>query len=44
MKTIESKAFTGTRAWQAIDIMNVNNITCRLHWTDKPYVWHVNGH
>lgn len=42
MKIIRSKAFTGERAWAALDIANMNGITTRLHWTDKPYKWHVN--
>ena len=23
-------------------IANMNGITTRLHWTDKPYEWHIN--
>lgn len=42
MKIIRSKQFTPDKAWQALDIANMNGITTRLHWTDKPYKWHVN--
>jgi len=42
MKFIESRAFTAARAWGALDIANMNGITVRLHWTDRPYEWHVN--
>lgn len=42
MKIIRSKDFTGSRAWEALDIANMNGITTRLHWTDQPYRWHVN--
>ncbi|MHC8321536.1 cupin domain-containing protein [Pseudomonas sp. GB2N2] len=42
MKVIRSKSFTADRAWGALDIANMNGITTRLHWTDKPYKWHVN--
>ena len=42
MEIIRSKEFTATRAWGAIDISNMNGITTRLHWTDKPYKWHIN--
>jgi mannose-6-phosphate isomerase-like protein (cupin superfamily) len=42
MKVIRSKEFTGTRAWEAIDIANMRGITTRLHWTDMHYRWHVN--
>ncbi|HVE57737.1 MAG TPA: hypothetical protein VNB22_12965 [Pyrinomonadaceae bacterium] len=42
MRTIKSKDFTAKKAWEAIDIANINGVTTRLHWTDKPYKWHVN--
>jgi mannose-6-phosphate isomerase-like protein (cupin superfamily) len=42
MKIIRSKEFTAARAWDALDIANMNGITTRLHWTDQPYQWHIN--
>jgi mannose-6-phosphate isomerase-like protein (cupin superfamily) len=42
MKVIRSRQFTASRAWGAIDVANMSGITTRLHWTDKPYKWHVN--
>ena len=30
------------KTWGAKDIANMNGITTRLHWTDKPYKWHIN--
>ena len=42
MKFISAKEFTGTSAWQALPIANMNGITTRLHWTDQPYKWHTN--
>jgi mannose-6-phosphate isomerase-like protein (cupin superfamily) len=42
MKIIRSKEFKPTKAWDALDIANMNGITTRLHWTDKPYKWHIN--
>lgn len=42
MEIIRSKKFTSETAWGAKDIANMNGITTRLHWTDKPYKWHVN--
>lgn len=42
MKVIRSKEFTADKAWQTLDIANMQGITTRLHWTDKPYKWHVN--
>ncbi|WP_136486678.1 cupin [Vibrio sp. H11] len=42
MEIIRSQEFTADRAWGAKDIANMSGITTRLHWTDKPYIWHVN--
>ncbi|SDC20442.1 cupin [Acinetobacter boissieri] len=42
MKIINSKKFTGNKAWDALDITKFNTTTIRLHWTDQPYIWHVN--
>ena len=42
MKIIRSHEFTGESAWDSIGIANMNGITTKLHWTDKPYKWHVN--
>ncbi len=42
MKIIKSKAFKPDTAWAALDIANMGGITTRLHWTDKPYKWHIN--
>ncbi len=43
MRKIAPEDFTGTRAWDALDIERFTGATTvRLHWTDKPYKWHVN--
>lgn len=42
MRTVKGKDFKADKAWGAIDIANINGVTTRLHWTDKPYKWHVN--
>ncbi|MBA4255992.1 MAG: cupin [Polaromonas sp.] len=42
MKIIRGKDFRAERAWGALDIANMNGTTVRLHWTDRPYRWHVN--
>ncbi|MGO1190620.1 cupin domain-containing protein [Vibrio casei] len=42
MEVIRSKEFKAKTAWGAKNIANMNGITTRLHWTDKPYKWHVN--
>lgn len=42
MNIIRSKEFEGTRAWDALHIATLSGISVRLHWTDQPYIWHVN--
>lgn len=42
MTIIRSREYTADRPWDALDIANMDGITTRLHWTDRPYVWHVN--
>jgi mannose-6-phosphate isomerase-like protein (cupin superfamily) len=42
MRFLSAKQFTPDRAWGAQDVAEVDGATVRLHWTDAPYVWHVN--
>lgn len=42
MNFITPRDFTAESAWEAIPIANMDGITTRLHWTNKPYKWHVN--
>lgn len=42
MRVIRKDQFTGSKAWDALDIERIQDATVRLHWTDKPYIWHVN--
>ena len=42
MRVIRPKSFTGERPWAALDIARIDDATVRLHWTDEPYIWHVN--
>ncbi len=42
MKIVEAREFTGSRAWEALPLARIDDVTVRLHWTDQPYVWHVN--
>lgn len=42
MKIIKSKEFTAQKAWDALEVANMNGITTRLHWTNQPYKWHSN--
>jgi len=36
------RKFTADKAWGAQDIANIEGASVRLHWTDKPYIWHKN--
>ncbi|HEY2836844.1 MAG TPA: hypothetical protein VGI89_09760 [Rhizomicrobium sp.] len=38
----DAKSFTAEKAWDACDIAEIEGASVRLHWTDLPYVWHVN--
>ena len=42
MKFVTPGSFTADRAWGARAIAEIEGATVRLHWTDRPYVWHVN--
>lgn len=42
MNIIEARSFQGRRAWEALNIAQIDGVTVRLHWTDQPYIWHVN--
>ena len=42
MRLIKPVDFTGRKAWDALDIETMGTATVRLHWTDQPYIWHVN--
>ncbi len=42
MRVIRPSDFVGNDAWDALDIERIDGASVRLHWTDQPYVWHVN--
>jgi mannose-6-phosphate isomerase-like protein (cupin superfamily) len=42
MKVIRSRQFTADRAWGSVAVANMAGVTSKVHWTDQPYVWHVN--
>lgn len=42
MQVIRARDFMGKSAWDALSIEQIDDATVRLHWTDKPYRWHVN--
>lgn len=42
MNFVTPDDFTATRAWDALPIAEIEGATIRLHWTDRPYIWHRN--
>ncbi|OLT56026.1 cupin [Corynebacterium sp. CNJ-954] len=42
MRFIDASTFTADRPWGAVDLGEFDTATARLHWTNEPYVWHVN--
>lgn len=38
----DARQFTADKAWGARNIANIEGASVRLHWTDKPYIWHKN--
>ena len=42
MKFTSPGSFTADRAWGALAIAEIEGASVRLHWTDRPYVWHIN--
>ncbi|MGW1365210.1 hypothetical protein ACWCQP_48660 [Streptomyces chartreusis] len=42
MQFVDSDTFTADRPWGALDITDIDGASVRLHWTDQPYIWHIN--
>ena len=42
MRLIKPESYTGDRAWDALEVERFDAATVRMHWTDQPYIWHVN--
>ena len=42
MNIIKSRDFRPKNAWDSQLITNMNGTTIKLHWTNKPYIWHIN--
>ena len=42
MKFVRPRDFTAAEAWAALTVAEIEGATVRLHWTDRPYTWHVN--
>ena len=41
-RVVRGREFRPRRAWDALELMQLDGVTARLHWTDKPYHWRVN--
>jgi len=42
VRLLDADTFTAERPWGALEVAQLGDFTVRLHWTDRPYVWHVN--
>lgn len=43
MLFVSAQDYVGEKAWDALDLVDFDQpATVRLHWTNAPYVWHVN--
>lgn len=42
MRFVDTAGSVAGEAWGALDIAEIDGVTVRVHWTDRPYRWHVN--
>lgn len=43
MLFVSAHDYTGEHAWDAMNLATFQQpATVRLHWTNEPYIWHVN--
>jgi mannose-6-phosphate isomerase-like protein (cupin superfamily) len=35
-------SFKAERAWGAMELVEIGDVSVKLHWTDKSYKWHDN--
>ena len=38
----DTLTFKAAEPWGARELAEIDGATVRLHWTDRPYKWHVN--
>jgi mannose-6-phosphate isomerase-like protein (cupin superfamily) len=38
----DAREYRADAAWGARDLAEIEGASVRLHWTDRPYEWHVN--
>lgn len=41
-RVVHAREFRPRRAWDALELLRLDGVTARLHWTNAPYRWHVN--
>jgi mannose-6-phosphate isomerase-like protein (cupin superfamily) len=41
-RVVHARDFRPRRSWDALELMQLDGVTARLHWTNEPYRWHVN--
>jgi len=41
-RVVRGREFRPRKAWDALELMQLDGVTTRLHWTNKAYHWHVN--
>lgn len=42
MRIVRSREFVGSRPWESVPVAQFDGISAKIHWTDKPYIWHTN--
>lgn len=42
MSVTRGSLFKAQRAWGSYHIGTIDGVTAKVHWTDEPYIWHVN--
>ncbi|WP_291480361.1 cupin [Corynebacterium sp.] len=42
MRFMDAGTFTADRPWGSLDLGEFDTATAKLHWTNEPYIWHVN--
>ncbi|HTT13877.1 MAG TPA: cupin [Burkholderiaceae bacterium] len=41
-RVVRGREFRPRRAWDAVELMQLDGVSARLHWANKPCPWRVN--
>jgi mannose-6-phosphate isomerase-like protein (cupin superfamily) len=41
-QVVRGREFRSRKAWDALELMQLDGVAARLHWADQAYHWHVN--